>query len=174
MAKTIDIEVSESEQALKGLLYKQSSMLKHSRVKALLLIKQGKVRYSRDLAKKLKYERRTIYNWLKTYKASGISGLLKVDRGGNNTPVIPQGIKAIIAQQLNKSDTTITGYKELMHWLEHAHNYSIKYTTLYSYCRTHLQSKLKVARKSHHKKDQGAIEAFKKTSRSTKSHHYYS
>ena len=168
MAKTIDIEVIESEQQLKSLLYKQSSILKRSRIKALLLIKQGEVRYSRDLAKKLKYERRTIYNWLKTYKESGMSGLLKVDRGGNNTPVIPQQIKDIIAQQLNKADTSITGYKELMHWLKHTHNYSIKYTTLYSYCTIHLQSKLKVARKSHHKKDQGAIEAFKKTSRSTK------
>jgi len=171
MAKTIDIEVLESDQDLKSLLYKQSSMHKRSRVKALLLIKQVKVRYTRDLAQKLKYERRTIYNWLKTYKESGMSGLLKVDRGGNNTLVIPQSVKDILAEELNKSDTTITGYKELMHWLEHTDNHSINYTTLYSYCRSHLQSKLKVARKSHHKKDQGAIEAFKKTSKSSKNTH---
>lgn len=60
MAKQIDIEIRESLEELKTQLAKQPTILRRSRVKALLLIKAGKVVYTRDLAKRLKYERRTI------------------------------------------------------------------------------------------------------------------
>jgi hypothetical protein len=40
----------------------------------------------------------------------------------------------------------------------------VKYKTLYSYVRLNFDTKIKVARKSHVKKDEQAVEDFKKTS----------
>lgn len=54
MAKRIDIQIKESESDLIKLQNRQSTILKKSRIKVLLLIKQGKVIYTRDLFQKLK------------------------------------------------------------------------------------------------------------------------
>ncbi len=55
MPKTIDITITESEEHLKYLLRKQDKLIQQGRVKALLLIKQGQVRYTHELSKKLKH-----------------------------------------------------------------------------------------------------------------------
>ena len=52
MPKTIDIQIQESEANLKYLLRQQSKILQQSRIKALLLIKQDKVKYTYQLADK--------------------------------------------------------------------------------------------------------------------------
>lgn len=163
MAKHINLTVSESIKELKSSLAKQPTILKRSRVKALLLIKEGKVVYTRDISKKLKYDRRTVYNWLKTYESQGLVGLIKVTSGGNNTPVLSSEIKHGIKEKLSQPDTNITSYVELLDWVRSTYGEEVKYKTLYTHCRNHLKSRLKVARKSHYKKDPQAIEAFKKT-----------
>jgi transposase len=162
MAKQIDIEIRESLEYLKTQLAKQPTILRRSRVKALLLIKAGNVVYTRDLAKKLKYDRRTIYNWLKTYQGEGLSGLLRVNSGGNNPSVLSVAVKQGVKEKLSQVDTHITGYVELLDWVQRTYGENIKYNTLYAYCRNVLKSRLKVARKSHYKKDPEATEAFKK------------
>lgn len=163
MAKRIDIQIKESESDLLKLQNKQSTILKKSRVKALLLIKQGKVTYTRDLSQKLKYERRTIYNWLKIYKTKGLEGLVIVNSGGNNTRLINEITKSALSEKLADPNTTITSYVELLEWVQSNYQPNITYATLYKHCRVHHRSKLKVSRKSHHKKDDEAVEAFKKT-----------
>jgi len=162
MAKQIDTEIRESLEELKTHLAKQPTILRRSRVKALLLIKAGKVVYTRDLAKKLKYERRTIYNWLKTYQGEGLSGLLRVNSGGNNPSVLSVAVKQGVKEKLSQADTDITSYVELLYWIQCTYQEDINYNTLYAYCRNVLKSRLKVARKSHHKKDPETTEAFKK------------
>lgn len=163
MAKQINLKISESVEELKSYLAKQPTILKRSRVKALLLIKEDRVVYTRDISKKLKYDRRTVYNWIKLYKSQGLLGLIKVSSGGNNSPVLSPEIKAGIKEKLSQRDTNITSYVELLGWINATYGEEVKYKTLYTHCRNHLKSRLKVARKSHHKKDPQAIEAFKKT-----------
>ena len=168
MAKQIEIEIQESESELRSLLNNQSQLLQYQRVQALLLIKQGKVAYTYQLAKKLKRERKTIYNWLKSYKQEGIVGYLKVRSRGSRREEVPQEVKQALAEQLSNPSTTITSYLELLEWVENNFGISLKYKTLYSHCRKHHNSVLKVSRKSHHKKDDRAVEAFKKTALYTK------
>lgn len=165
MAKQIDIEVKESESDLLKLQNQQPTILKRSRIKALLLIKQRKVTYTRDLSQKLKYERRTIYNWLKIYREDGLSGLVTVNSGGNNTRLIDQTTKSALAKKLAEPDTTITSYVELLEWVQSNYQPSITYSTLYKHCKVHHRSTLKISRKSHHKKDPQAVEVFKKTTK---------
>lgn len=163
MAKQINLKVSESIKELKVYLSKQPTILKRSRLKSLLLIKEGKVVYTRDISKKLKYDRRTVYNWIKTYETKGLSGLITVNSGGNNTAVLSTQVKEGIQEKLSQADTNITSYVELLDWVNSTYGEDVKYKTLYTHCRNHLKSRLKVSRKSHHKKDPKAIEAFKKT-----------
>ena len=163
MAKQIEIEIQESESELRSLLNKQTKLLQYQRAKTLLLIKQGKVTYTYELANKLKRERKTIYNWLKLYKTQGITSYLHIKSRGARREQIPEEVKQGISEQLSNPSTTITSYVELLDWIENHFDIVLKYKTLYSHCRTYHHSVLKAARKSHHKKDQKAVEAFKKT-----------
>ena len=163
MAKTIDITINESEEHLKYLLRKQDKLIQQGRVKALLLIKQGQVQYTHELSKKLKRERKTIYNWLQMYQEKGIDGYLNVSSRGKRKDKLSEGEKQAITQKLQDASTDITSYVELCHWAESEFKKEIPYHVIYNYCRSHLNSMLKIARKSHHKKDQQAVEAFKKT-----------
>ncbi len=163
MAKTIDITITESEEHLKYLLRKQDKPLQQGRVKALLLIKQGKVQYTYQLANKLKRGRRTVYGWLKTYMEEGMEGYLHVSSRGKRKDTLTKEEKQAIGEKLRDASTEITSYVELCHWTESEFNREIPYHVVYSYCRKHLNSRLKTARKSHHKKDEKAVEAFKKT-----------
>ena len=131
------------------------------------MIKQGKVTYTYQLAKKLKRERKTIYNWLKLYQQEGITSYLKVKSRGSRKEQIPVSVKLALSEKLSDPSTSITSYVELLDWIETNYHLELNYQTLYSHCRTHHNSVLKVARKSHHKKDDLAIEAFKKTTKHT-------
>ena len=57
----------------------------------------------------------------------------------------------------------LRGYTELLNWIEQEFGKDVKYNTLLKYCIRKFGSKVKVARKSHVKKDDQAAEAFKKT-----------
>lgn len=163
MAKTINTTIKESEATLMYLLRKQDKLLQRSRVKALLLIKQGKVKYTCQIASKLKRERKTIYNWLRLYEEKGMEGYLHVSSRGARKENLLDGEKQAIASKLQDPATDITSYVELCHRLQEEFGKEFPYHSVYRYCREHLKSTLKVSRKSHHKKDKRAVEAFKKT-----------
>ncbi|MEM9680783.1 MAG: helix-turn-helix domain-containing protein [Bacteroidota bacterium] len=163
MAKQIDIDIIESTSTLKKLLPKQRSITNRSRIKMLLLIQQKRSIYTKDLVPQLKYCRKTIYNWIKLYRDGGLDALLSSNRGGNNTPLIEQRTKEALAAKLSDPSTQITSYRELLDWVKRNYQSNINYATLYKHCRVHHNSVLKVSRKSHHKKDKQAVEAFKKT-----------
>jgi transposase len=163
MAKFIDIEISESEEALSSLLRKQRKLLQHSRVKALLLIKQGKVHYTTQLAIKLNRSRKTIYNWLQLYEKEGIEKYLHVRSRGLRDEKLTEHTKACLAAKLQDPYTDITSYVELLQWTKQHCQKDVPYHALYHYCHTKLKGKLKVSRKSHYKKDEQALEVFKKS-----------
>lgn len=68
----------------------------------------------------------------------------------------------LIANKIVDVETTITSYVELQLIIEEELGEKIAYGALYSHCRGKHKSRLKVARKSHHKKDEKAEELFKK------------
>ncbi len=163
MAKTIDITVIESEQHLNYLLRIQRRPRQQSRVKALLMIKQGKVKYTAEIAKKLRFSRRAIYDWLQSYKAGGIEEYLSVASRGKRNEKLNSEEKAALSEKLQDASTDITSYVELTRWASEHFGKEIPYHVIYKFCRQKLNSRLKIARKSHHKKDEQAVEAFKKT-----------
>ncbi|QYS90103.1 helix-turn-helix domain-containing protein [Flavobacterium davisii] len=163
MPKKIQIAIKEDVDFLDKLLVKTSGSLKKDRIKTLILIKKGKYVFYSSIAKKLGRTEKTVRGWAQEYLKSGISEMLSVRSGGNNTKKISEKMANAIEQKLNDPKTTITSYVELLKILEKELNESVNYGALYAHCKRKHQSKLKVARKSHYKKDENAEAFFKKT-----------
>ncbi|MFV0247913.1 MAG: transposase [Tenacibaculum sp.] len=167
MPKKIQISVIEDEKELRLLLTKTTTERVRGRIKALLLLKQGKANYQSQLATKLGFTEKTIREWLKLYRSEGLSSLLTVRVRGNRRSTFSKEILAFIKTQLSNPQTTITSYVELQQRIENTFGGVINYKTLHGYCNRVFKSKLKVSRKSHYKKDEQVIEAFKKTTKDT-------
>ena len=163
MPKKIPVIVAESLAFLEKEYSKTSEPLKRDRIKTLIYVKIKKFVFQSDIAKKLGRNERTIREWLKSYSALGYNRYLEVNSGGNNTAVISDRAKEFIALKVNDPSTTITSYVELLALLEDELGEQLLYTTLYQHCKNRHKTKLKVARKSHHKQDENAIAFFKKT-----------
>ncbi len=162
MPKKISITVTEELEDLQKLFSKTTEPLKKDRIKTLIYIKSGKYFYRKPIAEKLGRQEETIGSWILCYEEGGLERLLEVKSGGNNTRTISDKMISAIAEKLNDSQTTITSYVELQHTLEEELGEAIEYGALYTHCRRKHKSKLKVARKSHYKKDPTAEAVFKK------------
>lgn len=166
MAKAIKIEIQESTSDLKKMITNQKGILKKSRLKCLLLIKENSIHFKTVLSKRLKYDRNVIAGWLKKYEEGGIDLLLNDKRSLNKRKSkLSKNTLKSIGEKLQEKDTEITSYVELLDWVQN--NFEEKdlaYSTLYYNCRKHFKSRLKVSRKTHHKKDAEAEKLFKKLS----------
>lgn len=156
MPKKIQISVLESEKELRLLLSKTTTDRVRGRIKALMLIKQGKVNYQKQLATKLGFTEKTIREWLKLYQTEGLSSLITVRVGGNRNSSLPKKVLRFVEEQLKNPQTTITSYVELQQLIEDTFGVAVNYKTLHGYCNRVFKSKLKVSRKSHYKKDEQA------------------
>lgn len=163
MPKKIKIEIAETIEFLRNEYLKAKGELKKDRLKVLIYVKEGKYHFQSDIAKKLGRTEKTVRQWMQEYAQSGLPSLLKVSSGGNNTRKISEKALELIANKIVDVETTITSYVELQLIIEEELGEKIPYGALYSHCRRKFKSKLKVARKSHHKKDEKAEELFKKS-----------
>lgn len=158
MPKQINISLKESEKELCSRLRKAKS--ERERLRALILLKEGKVVYQSQLAQKLGFTEKTVREWLKPYNEYGLSESITIKVGGNNARVISDKVIDFIASQLTNSQTTVTYNFEIQDLIDSNFNEATDYGTLYAHCRRRHKSKLKVS--SHYKKDSKADEVFKK------------
>lgn len=164
MPKKIETVIQEDLTTLKKLYQSSTTELRRDRLKMLYYIKRKSYSYRSDLAKKIGRRPTTVGLWIKLYEQEGLSGILQIKSGGNNTKVISNKAIAYISNKLSTANTTITSYVELQLLIEEELNQKIPYGALYTHCRRKHKSKLKVSRKSHYKKDPEA-EMFFKNSR---------
>jgi transposase len=162
MPKKIKIEIAESLEFLRNEHIKAKGELKKDRLKVLIYIKEGKYDFQSDIGKKIGRTEKTVRQWIQQYVKFGLSALLKIKSGGNNTRTISDNALKLISEKVLNVETTITSYVELQLIIEEELGEKIAYEALYSHCRRKHKSRLKVARKSHHKKDEKAEELFKK------------
>jgi hypothetical protein len=166
MAKQIKIEIKEEAKELQYLLKQQQTISRKLKIKLLILLKQQAedFKYPYQLSEKLKYTRKTIAGWIKLYNEGGINRLLLGNyvRVKEEQRTITKEISNSISELLENTHTTITSYVELQKWIEDNHH-KVQYSALYYHCRKHFKSRLKVSRKSHHKKDEEAVSFFKNT-----------
>ncbi len=162
MPKKINLTIKESVDELRKSIGRTQNLKEKSKLKALLLVQSGEVSYQTELESRLKYTSKTIHVWLKTYELEGLASLISVKSGGNRKSIVDVSAHEALLRQLDDPSTKMTSYVELLNWYQEHYNPEMKYSSLYSYCRRKLRSKLKVARKSHIKKDPKAEEVFKK------------
>ena len=91
---------------------------------------------------------------------------MQTAKGLNNLQLLVTIIDNALAieKKLKDPKNGLRGYVELQAWIEQEFKKQVKYNTLLKYSIKNFGSKVKVARKSHIKKDEMAVDTFKKTS----------
>lgn len=157
--------VKESFEHLRKLL-KSNSLFMSPRIKMLIELKKHEDTgiSKRDLADLVGVSHNSIQTWRTQYLSGGIELLLSHKRTGYKPSLITVKEREKIEELLKNPSNGLRGYTELHAWVKKELNKDINYNTLYKYCVREFGSGIKVARKSHIKKDMEAVEALKKTS----------
>ena len=165
MAKTKNLIIKETEKEIKKLL-KDSIPFIGQRLRVLLILKQNQEKgiSKREVAKIAGVDPNSVQNWRTLYEKYGILGLLEHKRTGFKPSVFNLVEHNKLEAILNNPQNGLQGYVELKAWLEKESEKIFNYNTLLYYCIKNFKSSVKVARKSHVKKDENQVNTFKKTS----------
>lgn len=164
MANALKIVVKETLSELKKLL-KSSSPHQTPKLKMLMVIKQSEVDLNKnELANQVGVNPNSIQKWRKKYQSDGLKGLLSDGRIGFKPSIISKEAHEQIRIKLHNPEGAFTSFKDLQHWVDTEFKKGINYNSLRHYVKRHFGAKLKIARKSHVKKDKDAGHLFKKTS----------
>lgn len=163
MGRKSTIIVKESLADLRALHKKQANFKLQQRILCLILLKENKFKRQTDLAEFLCIDYATLKRWMHSYKVSGLSSLITIDSGGNRQSLITNEVHNGLKNKLQESTSPLLGYWDAVRWVRDEYGEDIKYNTLRCYMIRNFGTKLKSPRKSHYRKDEQAIEAFKKT-----------
>jgi hypothetical protein len=164
MAKPLVILVQESIEELQKYLRKSECETIKKRIRMLIIIKkhEPELLSQQELAKLCKNNPNSINIWRRMYLNGGIEAIMQHNWTGTESKHISKEQYQQLSEKLNNPTNGLVGYKELLHWVETEFDTSIKYTTLYEYVKRNFKTKIKVARKSHIKKNEDDLIAFKK------------
>lgn len=165
MALPKQINIKESLVELKSIL-KSSSPLIAPRIKVLIVLKKNeKIGISkRAVSEAVGVNHNSVQTWRTMYIKGGLKLIQSHNKKGFKPSVFNQEEHAAIEKKLKDPKNGLRGYIELKAWVEEEFKKHVKYNTLLKYSIKNFGSKVKVARKSHIKKDEAKVEAFKKTS----------
>jgi transposase len=166
MAHPLSITVKESIKELRSLQRKHGELI-GKRMQMLIEIKRHEKHgglSKRALSDLTGINHNSIVKWRNMYLQGGIDVLLKHGRKGFKKSLFTEQEHKSIEKKLSNPTNGIVGYKELQQWVEQELNKPVLYITLLKYVQRKFGAKVKVARKSHVKKDKEAVETFKKTS----------
>jgi transposase len=163
MALPKKVIVKESIKELRR-LQKRSKPLFIPRLRMLQVIKESDKSLSKTtLSKLVGVNHNSIQKWRRMYLAGGLDGLLSHKTTASAPFMFSPKEREKIYNKLSAPKGGIRGYKELLIWVEEELGKKVKYNSLMVFCRNQFGTKIKIARKSHIKKDDKAVEAFKKT-----------
>jgi transposase len=136
-----------------------------NRIKVLIEFKKNETTgiSKRVVADRVGVNHNSVQTWRTLYEQGGIDAILQHDRKEGRPSNITAAEHKLIEKKLHDPTNGLRGYVELLNWIETEFKKTIKYNTLLKYSMRHFGSKVKVARKSHVKKDRAAVAAFKKT-----------
>lgn len=163
MPKYTEIIVKEDIEELKALRKREKNQRLKTRIQSLILTKENKFKRREDLATHLGVGSSSLYRWTEVYKAFGLKSMLKISNGGVRRKSITTDVHKGLEDKLKNSSNPLLGYWDAVLWVKKNYGIDYKYNTLRTYMIRHFKTKLKSPRKSHYKKDEQAIEAFKKT-----------
>ena len=156
------ITVKESLPELKKLL-KNSKKLIMPRIRMLIEIKKqedlGGIS-KRVLAENIGVNHNSIQTWRTLYCEGGITKLTSHIKNEGRPTILNKEEHEAIKTKLHDSNNGLRGYVELLEWVETTFKKEIKYNTLLKYTNREFNASVKVARKSHVKKDEEAVAIF--------------
>ncbi len=155
-------KVKESLDELYSKLHKERRAVVKRRIHMLVLIKEGRTRTRKAVAKYLAVHRNTIRDWLTIYESRGFTTLLQIKSPGapSGQRSLPKNVLSALSERL-KDTSGFGSYVELQTWLKETHDVSIRYKTLHRIVRYQLQAKPKIPRRSHEKKNDAEEAAFR-------------
>ena len=163
MAKPLYIEVLEDSKTLKQLLKKAQPWARPRLVMLLKMQKAGDAGITKEeLMQQVGACGQSINNWRKAYREGGLSQLLSHKKTGFKPSVFLAEEKAKLGELVNNPQNGIVGYVELQRWVKEQFDKEVKYITLVKFMTHNFKTKIKIARKSHIKKDIEKVEEFKK------------
>jgi len=161
MATAHPVTVNESVEDLKR-LYTKAAVHIRPRLKMLQYLSKGI--YAIDaLAAKTGASRNAVACWKRTYKTGGLTALCADKRGGDFRSGIDATGKEKIAAKLSDPKNAFTSFGQAQAWINEELGTDKKYHAINKYLKRNFGARLKVGRKSHVKKDETAVAAFKKT-----------
>lgn len=165
MAHPQQLIIKETKNELRALQRKHGELIS-KRMLMLLVSKEHQERgiSKRDLSALTGINHNSIVKWRKMYLEGGIDALLTHGRTGFKKSIVSAQEHKALEAKLKDPNNGIRGYVELLDWVERELSKKMKYITLLKYVQRNFGTKIKTARKSHIKKDEEAVEAFKKTS----------
>ena len=164
MASPKQLHISESISELRK-LQKASIPMIANRIKAIIEFKKHEKTgiSKRAVADNIGVNHNSVQTWRKMYGHGGIEAILHYQKQSGRPSEISRAEHTQIEKKLKDPKNGLRGYVELLGWMETEFNKTFKYNTVLKYAYRHFQSKVKVARKSHVKKDEEAVAGFKKT-----------
>ena len=163
MPKYTDIEIKEDLPYLKSLRNKEKNHRLKTRIQSLILTKEKKFKKRTELATHLGIGIASLDRWTRVYKESGLNSMLTISNGGVRRNSVPEEVHNALEEKVHDSTDPFLGYWDAVLWVKSKYDIDLKYNTLRTYLIRNFKTKLKSPRKSHYKKDEQAIEAFKKT-----------
>jgi transposase len=165
MAKALYIEISEDRKTLKNRLKSAKPWERPRLIMLLEMLKAGVSGITKEeLMQRVGVCGQSINNWRKSYRQGGLLQLLSHKKKGFKPSVFSNEEKMELEKLVNNPKNGIVGYVELRQWVKEKFDKEVKYITILKFMEHNFNTKIKVARKSHIKKDEQAVETFKKTS----------
>ncbi len=164
MAAPKIVHIAESITELRK-FQKASIPMIANRIKALIEFKKNEKTgiSKRAVADNTGVNHNSVQTWRKLYEQGGIAAILYYQKQSGRPSDITKKEHLQLEKKLNDPKNGLRGYVELLSWMETEFKKTFKYNTVLKYAYRHFQSKIKVARKSHVKKDEEAVATFKKT-----------
>jgi len=165
MAVPKTFKIKESEIVIKKLM-KSSNPMIAKRLHALLVFKRNEdIGISKRLvADEIGVNHNSVQTWRTLYIKGGIKMLMSHSNIGYKPSKINDEQEQALKEKLNNPHNGIVGFIELLDWFDKTFQTNINYKTFHGFVVRKFKAKIKVARKSHIKKDEQALEDFKKTS----------
>ena len=160
MGKIKELNIKESVLDLKKLKSQQNTLSKQKRVLCLIHLLECKFKTKKELSTYLGVGIRTQERWLSKYRTAGLELMLTDEPKNKGSKIITAAIHQGLEKKVNNSVAPFLGYWDAERWVYDQYGVQVKYHNLRKYLIKHFRTKLKVARKSHYKKEEQAIDAF--------------
>ncbi len=157
--------IKETESEIKKLIKRSKPMISR-RLQVLLAFKHNESTgiSKRLVSQQIGVNQNSVQTWRRLYIEGGITLLMSHAKTGYKPSIINYNQEQALKEQLENPYNGIVGFIELLDWFNKTFETSINYKTFHGFVVRKFNAKIKVARKSHVKKDKLAVEAFKKTS----------